>query len=446
MKGAKMPLAVACSVRCQIRMGHTDNWRKQIHNNEFLQGIIWNYGSLIILSISGFLFNCLILYFYDTTALGVFNRGYAWYLVLSQISVWGIHMSVLKLTPEYKTDIQKCEEMLNDALIGVLIHSVVVVCVTEAILPLLVSGHEDLLKSLQIVVPGLVFFSLNKVMLNYINGLSEMKAYAFFQSLRYIVIVFTIFVLGVLSCDSNWLLFSFVQAEIVTFLLSVGYLLYKGLIGKHISFKYLRQHIQFGTHILPANMVIELNTKVDIICLGFVLQDDYLIGIYSFSIMFVEGFYQLYITVRRSINPKITECYVRNDSMRGIEEINRNLKKYLRVFSPLALVLILIGYYVICRLLNQNDYTMGLGILLMVCSAIVLNGRSIIFGNILSQMGRPGAESIINTVTVVSNFVFNLILILGLGLWGAALATAISHFVFGITLRYSAKKELQIIL
>ena len=46
---------------------------------------------------------------------------------------------------------------------------------------------------------------------------------------------------------------------------------------------------------------------VDIICLGVVLGDDFLIGIYSFAILFVEGFYQLYVTVRRSINPKITD-------------------------------------------------------------------------------------------------------------------------------------------
>lgn len=429
-------------------MNSVENLRKKLHNNEFLDGIIWNYGSLIILSVSGFLFNCLILYFYDTAVLGVFNRGYAWYLVLSQITVWGIHMSVLKLTPEYKTDMQKCKEMLNDALVGVLIHSAAVVCVTEAVLPLIIAKHEELLKSLQIVVPGLVFFSLNKVILNYINGLSEMKVYAFFQSLRYIVIVLTIFILGVLNCDSTWLLFSFVQAEIITFLFSVGYLWYKGLIGSHIGFRYLRQHIRFGTHILPANMVIELNTKVDIICLGFLLGDDYLIGIYSFSIMFVDGFCQLYYTVRRSVNPKITECCVGKDLVQGIGEINKNLKKYLRICSPLALAMIMIGYYVICLILGQSDYQVevGLGILLMVCSAVALNGRMAVFGNILAQMGRPGAESIVNIVTVVSNFILNLILILWFGLWGAALATAMSHCVFGLTLRYFAKRELQIIL
>lgn len=425
-------------------MGGTENLKKKLHTSEFLEGIIWNYGSLVILSISGFLFNCLILLFYDTAALGVFNRGYAWYLVLSQITAWGIHMSVLKLTPEYKSNMQKCEEMLNAALIGVLVHSTVVVCVIEAVLPMVVTNNGELLRSLQIVAPGLVFFSLNKVILNYINGLSEMKAYAFFQSLRYIVIVFTILVMGVLRFDNVWLLFGFVQAEIVTFLSSFGYLTYKKLIGKKISLKYLKQHIQFGTHILPANMVIELNTKVDIICLGLVLQDDYLIGIYSFSIMFADGFYQLYITVRRSINPKITECSVMDNSLQGIEEINKKLKKYLRILSPLALVLIAVGYYVICRLLGQSDYMTGWGILVMICSAIVLNGRPIIFGNILAQMGRPGAESIINTVTVASNFVLNLIFILWFGLWGAAIATAISHFVFGITLKHFAKSKLRI--
>lgn len=65
------------------------------------------------------------------------------------------------------------------------------------------------------------------MILNYLNGLSEMKAYAFFQSLRYIIIIAVIYILGKLQYDSAWLSTCFVESEIVVFGFSVGYLTVK---------------------------------------------------------------------------------------------------------------------------------------------------------------------------------------------------------------------------
>lgn len=85
--------------------------------NTFMEGIIWNYGSLIILSISGFLFNCLIMSFYDAAVLGIFNQAYAWYIVLSQISVMGVHMSVGKRTAEFCGEWDKVKTLVLSALV-----------------------------------------------------------------------------------------------------------------------------------------------------------------------------------------------------------------------------------------------------------------------------------------------------------------------------------------
>ena len=155
--------------------------RNIVKKNEMVEGIIWNYGSLVILSVSGFLFNCIIIYFYDAAALGVFNRTYAWYCVLSQITVWGVHMSVMKLTSEYKKDCAERGKILLSALIGILFFSVICVIGIEIILSFVVRNNRNLLVSMQLAMPGLIFFSLNKILLNYLNGLSEMKAYAIFH-------------------------------------------------------------------------------------------------------------------------------------------------------------------------------------------------------------------------------------------------------------------------
>lgn len=409
-----------------------------------MEGLIWNYGSVVILSASGFLLNFLIVYFYDAAALGVFNRAYAWYCVFSQIAVWGVHMSVMKLIPEHKEDAGERELIMSSALIGVFLFSAVCVVLIEAVLPWVVTANSRLLASMQVVMPGLVFFSLNKVLINYLNGLSDMKAFSFFRSLRYIVIIITIFVLGTLQYDSTWLSFSFTEAEMVVFVCCVVYLVHKKLFIKKPSLKYVREHFRFGTFILMSNLVTEINTKVDIICLGFMVGDDYLIGIYSFAVLFTEGFYQLYFVVRRSINPKITECYVGGEFQKGIEQISGKLKKYLRVLSPLALGMLIAGYCVLCFFLQQEEYLVGLKFLIIICLAIMVTGRKIIFGNLFAQTGLPLRESVVNTITVVSNFTLNIVFIYFMGLSGAAVATAASYLIFGYALWYYAKKELHV--
>jgi O-antigen/teichoic acid export membrane protein len=417
---------------------------KDFKNNELLQGLIWNYGSLAIMSVSGLLFNFLIVLFYDAAALGIFNRTYAWYCVLSQITVCGVHMSVLKSTSEYKDNSRERKTIILSALLEVLMLSSMCVTIFMGFLPYVVTDNKDFLTSMQLAMPGLIFLSLNKVIMNYLNGLSEMKIYALFQSLRYIAIVAALYIMGELKFESTWLSFAFTGAEVIVFLCSISYLIYKNLLGKRTSIKYIKMHMRFGVNILPASVVVELNTKVDIICLGFILRNDYLIGIYSFAVVFAEGFYQLYITVRRSINPKITECYVNNNFRQGIEKINANLKKYLTWISPVVLVLIAAGYCILCLVLNQIDYIAGVKFLVVICTAILLNGRKVIFGNIFSQIGFPVVESLINMITVAFNFLLNFILISLFGLCGAAVATAISHMIYGIIWQYNAKKRLNV--
>ena len=49
-------------------------------------------------------------------------------------------------------------------------------------------------------------------------------------------------------------------------------------------------------------MLIELNTRVDIIMIGIFMSDEK-VGIYSFAALFAEGFYQLLIVLQNILNP-----------------------------------------------------------------------------------------------------------------------------------------------
>lgn len=418
---------------------------KKKEETELLAGIVWNYGSLIIMSASGFLFNCLIIFFYDASILGRFNKAYAWYCVLSQVSVWGIHMSVLQKVPEAKKNVRECKEQAASAMLGGAITSILVTFFAEGLLYFWPDHNALFYADIKLILLGLFFFSMNKIILNYLNGLSKMKAYAVFQALRYFFIAAVILFMGLLHLEEQFLTCSFAIAEVLLLLIMLLYLKSIQMLDGRAKWEYVLEHMKFGTKILPANMVVELNTKVDIICLGFLVKNDSVIGIYSFAILFAEGFYQIYIVIRRSINPMLTEANASRKMEKEFTAIDKKLKKCFKWLSPFLLVAIAVFYYGVCRVIGKAEYFEGMKYLIIICAAIVGNGRNIVYGNIFSQLGLPIIESGINVITVLSNFTMNICFILLCGTMGAATATAVSHCIYGRLIKTGIKSKFRLL-
>lgn len=415
-----------------------------VRNEQMIEGLLWNYGSIAVLSVSGFLFNILIMLFYDVTVLGIFNQAYAWYIVLSQLAVFGIQASVTRYCSEYYEDWPVVKKILASGLTGCVGISAVVIVLGETILFFLQSDRAALLTGIKTVILALGCFSANKVILGCLNGLSKMKAYAVFQSLRYLLIAVSICILAILKVNGEYLPLCFLIAEMGVLAVSMVYLFKKDLLGGKLSSVWLKRHLGFGIKILPSNFVLELNTKVDVICLGFILQDDYQIGIYSFAVLFAEGFYQIFIVIRRSLNPMITEYFVNHKIEDFVRNINKKAQKYLLFLSPLAGIVLLAGYCLVCYVLGKREYLQGILPLALIVGAIVISGKYIIYGNIFSQIGNPIYESIINLITVGTNIVLNVILIYLFGLIGAAIATAISYFAYCFALKAYVKNKMKL--
>lgn len=412
--------------------------------NRFSQGILCNYVSLGILALSGFAFNIIILKYYDAAALGLFNQVYAWYVVLSQVASLGIHTSALAYLSSSKTPDEQ-GTILKSAVLLILASSIVAICISEVGISLLLSDREELLRSLRMVLPGLVFFSINKVLLNYYNAINNMVVYAFFQSLRYVLIICIIVIISVMALDPCFLGLSFSLAELV---LSICFLIYgacKGSVKGSVSLDWIERHLRFGIRVFPANMVLELNAKVDVLCLGMLLRDDYAVGIYSFASVFASGVYEAYVVVRRSINPALAENSNNIPLHTIVQNVCDHLRIYLHLFLPALCVVALAAYKILSVIMGMGaEYNVGLWVILIIGISIIFTGKMIIFGNVFSQTKRPEIESIINVLTVLVNFVFNVVLIIPFGILGAALGTAFSYLFFGVTLKHLCKKILNV--
>lgn len=401
--------------------------------------LIWNYVSILIMALGGLAFSVVIAFFYNVEILGVFNRTYSYYIVLSQLSTCGLHMSVLKYVSDFRERKIEADRILIAALIVVCVVSVAVVgC--SALLVGSFAVAETRRLALMNILPALFFFSINKVLLNYLNANVRMIPYAIFQGARNILICAAIFMLALMKSDGGVLTFSFVLGEFFLFLFLAVYI----LLTQHVMFQMPKiddfsKVFCFGIKILPSNVVLELNTKVDVICLGWILNDEAAIGVYSFVSLFSEGFYQIYMVLRRLINPYLFEW------SSNLEKWKMNYRKIknMCVFTAIPLCAsVFLVYFLIVLMLGKKVYMNGFTPLIILISSVALNGLYIAYGNVMSQLGFPGRESLANLVTVACNFILNLVFITYFGILGAAIATGISYLCFSLFILVFIRKKI----
>lgn len=393
------------------------------------KGLLVNYFSVAIMAASGLIMTSAVRYFYDSSSLGIFNESYAWYMILSQVSVWGIHMSVLKYIPEQRTDEEKGEVLISSLLASLMI-SLPLLLILEIIVWLLYNLAWR--TSLLIALVGLPFMSLNKILLNYLNAILDFIGFAVIQSLRYLMLAAGIAALSANKLNSDYLTIVFPAVETAVCSAIALYIGTKKSIKGKPKKKWIFESLDFGAKILPSNMVLEMNSKVDVVCLGLILNDTAKIGVYSYAILFTEGLYYIYYTLRKVINPRISSSKANSNLMEYIKKVQVYQKKYFAIGSIVSLFVVEFVYFLICMIFGSEEYYIGLLYICIIGVSITLNGKSIIWGDFLSQTGYPVEESKVNLWTIMSNIICNIILIYFFGTVGAAIGTYISYFVYRV--------------
>ena len=133
-----------------------------------------------------------------------------------------------------------------------------------------------------------------------------MKAYALFQALRYIFLVICLLVLFTFSVEGNRIPVILSVSECLLFVVLFIYTLRHCKI--HFSREVLgwaREHCGFGGKAAVGNILIDANSRVDVLILGL-FTSDRVVGIYSFAAMLAGGLSQLPVVLRTNINPIIT--------------------------------------------------------------------------------------------------------------------------------------------
>jgi O-antigen/teichoic acid export membrane protein len=416
-------------------------------NSRLRKGFSLNMLSLVILAVSGFGMNILIVTTRGEAALGVFSQVYAVYLIISQIVVFGLHHSTLRMVSYDNEDRDQCSAITISAMVLITAISVPTTIISIWLIkPLsLLLESPDVIEALMLTLPSLIFFSLNKVLINTLNGLDELEAFSIFRSMRYILLSLIIALMVIFGVESRYLAVSLSACEFILFFVLSIYIFRKVLpLNWPEKFRELtKEHLKFGSRGFLSGLLIGINTKVDVLMIGVFLSDVH-VGVYSFAATLAEGLYEITVVAQLSLNPEIGKAFSREDKL-GIESLSRKVRKY---FSPIMMAIgvlsILVYPMVVLLFADRSFLTESWIIFTVIILGIVIDaGYGAMRGTIMLG-NRPGLYTLYNFILLVGDALLNLFMIPLIGIIGAGLVTMSTYILSMVYLRWINRKAFSI--
>jgi len=403
----------------------------------FGQGVIWNGASVMILGVAGLLISGLIARFYGAAVLGVFSQVLSIHFILGQLGAAGINFSVLRHASRYAEDPIVCSGLLGSALLLVAVISACVAGVAFVGRSVVgaVLRSPGVAAGLAVAAPGIACFSINKVLLSYINAQRWMRAHAVFQAGRYLLMLCFLLALTAAGAPGQYLPFLLSGSEVV---LLIALLLF---VGRQVVWAavprwrtWWRVHLSFGVSALPNGLLGEINTKVDVLMLGL-FTGDAVVGIYSLAALVAEGMLQLPVVFRMNLNPLLTRLHAegRQEDLRAAI---RKVRNATYAVMGAACTVATVAFPLLLWILTQrNEFTASWAPFGVLMAGMAASSGYFPLRHLLIQTGFPGANTLFTVALVTTNLGLNAVLIPLLGLYGAAVATATSWLAGIVYLR-----------
>lgn len=385
-----------------------------------------------------------LLRWHGVETLGIFNQVYAIFIVLSQLGVGGVQFSTLKHVSYANRDMAVCWEITVSALI--LVSIFMILAATGLYLASNWIGtlfnSTAVAHGIRLSAPGLVFFGLNKVLINVVNGLDLQKPNALLRSLRFILLPLCVLAFVLLDTPPQEFAFALTITEACVLLILLAYLLGFVLTAKlpRQLFYWLREHAAYGARGVLSGVLLDLNTRIDILMLGYFTTDT-LVGVYSFASTIAEGFAQIPIALRWKIDPKLGQFFA-SGQLAKIEVLAKETKRTVRPWLLLTSLGCILVFPLISWLVDGHVDTLGWWLFAIMMVGVTVSTVHRSFGGILLQGNKPELYTLMITLLVLGDALSNLGFIPMLGVTGAAIVTAFTYAMEGVYLQIAAKRIL----
>lgn len=407
----------------------------------FRRDVLWNFASTAVLAAGGLLLIRLLVELHGAEGFGVFAQVWAPYVLFSQLAVGGLDRSVLRALAARPLARAERGPLVWAALPPAVLSSALFALLFYASRGTIAAWYAspDVAAGVAAAAPGLFCFGLNKVLLGVTNGLRRMRAFAVYQSLRYLLMPLGVLVSEGLGLPSEQASFLFTFAEGVLLLVLLGELASQVPWPGASALAHVRGHVAYGLRSLASGVLIEVNSRVDVWLLGH-YADDRSVGIYGAALQVAEGLFQLLVALQNNYNPLLARALEAGDQA-GLERMVRRGGR--RAFALMGAIAILsvACYPLAARLLfGAPEFELGLSAFAVLMAGIWLSSIRMPFFQFLLMARRPGWHSLFMLAVVGVNALGNALLIPALGIVGSALGTAISFVVSVALLVLLARK------
>jgi O-antigen/teichoic acid export membrane protein len=397
--------------------------------NKLTTDILWTLGSFFVLAVSGIVVNAAIAGLRDATALGVFNQSYAIYIIASQFAVAGLHYSVMRHAAIYSEQQDVRSTMLASALMLCLAAAISTGCLLYAAAEPIgrFLDSQPAADSVPVLSLALPAYAASKVLIGYLNGLRHMRAFALLQALRYSVLMAVAVSVAASDLPNEMLACCFLAAEVATAVSAAAYIAITNLaLRPAVALDWIRRHISFGTRSFVSGVLMETNSRIDILTIGYFLTDRS-VGIYSFVGMLFDGLYQFLTVVRTNFNPILVTASHENKWTEAIALRTLSAKYVMPATAGLACALAIAFWGAAHLLLPGRGLEEGFASLVILLSALSLLSVLLPFENLLMLNGYPGTQTLQYCTIALCNIVVGVFLVPRLGIEGAAIAAALSN-------------------
>lgn len=405
-------------------------------SGKFQQDALWNLGAVAMLAICGFAINLGIGHEYGAAPFGVYNQVWAAYIFFSQFAVGGVDRSVLRAVAEAPGDRARVATAVLGAVIPTFLLAAVAAVLFWLAGPALASVLDSpgVARGVEAAAPGLFFFALNKVGLAVVNGQQRMRAFALYSMLRYVAMLGGLGVVFASGMSSDRIAFLFTFAEGILFVpLAFDVARQLRAPGRGAWTEWAREHLRYGAKSFASGMLLELNSRVDVLMLGLFLADGP-VGVYSFAAFVAEGVYQVLVVLQNNYNPILAE-HIASGKLRELEPlVHKGRRVTYLMFAGIASVAFL-GYPVLLAILERPEFADGWLPFGTILAGMLIASGYMPFAQALLMANRPGWHTLMMASVVLVNVFGNACMIPSFGLVGAAAGTALCLVSATVVLR-----------
>lgn len=400
--------------------------------------LTWNLISFFFVGLSGVALNILITHRHGYAGLGLFNQVYAAYIVLSQFSTAGLQLAVLQRTGRFQNDLTGQLETLRAGLLLTLMPALLVTGLAALVLRAL-PVSETGTAFLQ-TLPGLFFFSINKVFISFYNGRNDLKLFAVLQTCRSFFLLAAAVLLLPGSVTELCRVFSYSEAAL--FIVLIVTTLMRFRVWGPFSRAACRDMIAHGLKGFGGNAVSEINSRADVLILSLFVGKTPL-GIYSFAAMFAEGFQLLGNLLANLFSPQISRNYYLEKNGFA-ENLRVAVKKSYGILGGLGLSGLILYPLLLQVILPGKNIAESWAVFSIILAGRVAAGGYLPLQMILNQTGFPGQHSLFLSVVLLINVAGTFALAPFWGIYGAALAVGLSAAAQALVLKRLVFKKLDL--